>query len=145
MKTRSENLNNLIHTHLRETLLWSIRNILGITNQYYLDLGSYWVDVVEKLVYNHGPHGAIIKLKAIRLHVTRYLCGDPLLTNSVNVRVDKSGIPSILGPLKVLVTSQDPGKLRFLMTLLILSRAIKGGHKDPDFSPLIQPSKSTED
>lgn len=100
----------------------------------------YWCEFIENLIRNHGERTAIVRLKVIRLHVTRYLCGDPLFVNTANVKVDRSGIPSCLRDLKPLVDSKDPKKLQFLMTLLVLSRAIEGGHGLPDLSPITDPA-----
>jgi hypothetical protein len=43
------------------------------------------------LMKHHGKVGTVIYLKQMRLHVTRYLCGSPLLVNDVKVGLDKSG------------------------------------------------------
>lgn len=109
-----------------------------------MDYIKYWCEHIESLVLNHGSFMAIAKLKAIRLHVTRFLSGSPLLTNEVNVRVDKEGIPSCLRLIKPLVKTQNPRELQFLMTLLILSRAIEGGHKEPDLNPIVRPSPNVD-
>lgn len=93
---------------------------------------------------NRKSKYTISYLKSVRLHTTRYLCGQPLLTNSNNVRVDKKGIPSALGPLKALVTEAqtDDKAFRFLMTLLSISRSIEGGHEDPDLGIIVTPNEN---
>jgi hypothetical protein len=94
-----------------------------------------------------GVYQSIQRLKQIRLLVTRYMCGDPMLTNPFNIRTDKKGIPSILRSLKSYVDSQDPKDTRFLLTLLMFSRCISGGHQPIDLDPITKPTafKLTED
>lgn len=121
---------------IRGSLKWVIQFILKMDWSKYESVINFWCDHVENLIRNHGNKHAIARIKTYRLHVTRYLCGSPLLINKVNIRVDKSGIPSSLGPLKALVISEDPNELRLLMTLLILSRNIEGGHSLPDTAPI---------
>jgi hypothetical protein len=103
---------------------------------------DYWCHVIEKTISNHGIINAIKRLKAVRLHTTRYLCGSPLLVNpeGVNLRINKKGLPAILGPLQELVESGNPAKTRVLLTLLNLSRTIEGGHKEPDLEPIVKPT-----
>lgn len=53
-------------------------------------VASYF-KLLTYLLKHHGKRGAVTYLKQMRLHVTRYMSGSPLLVNDVKVGVDKSG------------------------------------------------------
>jgi hypothetical protein len=83
--------------------------------------------------------------KAVRLHITRYICGKPLLENNAGVSVDKSGFPTRFLILKHLV---DKGQVRVILSLLTLSRAVKPTKVEekgikPDFTTITSPYKGT--
>lgn len=78
-------------------------------------------------------------MKAVRLHITRYVCGTPLFGNDAGVGVDSSGWPARFSYLKFLTKSLT-GK-RILFTLLSFTRAVKPTMKEaekvkPDFSSI---------
>jgi hypothetical protein len=62
-------------------------------------------------------------MKSVRLHITRYICGKPLLVNSDRVSLI-SGFPKQFTFLKEIIDSKDPIKLRGILTLLYFSRSI---------------------
>jgi hypothetical protein len=71
-----------------------------------------------------GNLNTIKRTKAIRLHVTRFLCKHPLYTAAhPGIGLNKKGLPSCLGPLHELVHG-DAWDRRYLLTLLSLSRCI---------------------
>lgn len=103
-------------------------------------LNGYWCGYVNKLYLSQGAFTTIQRIKSIRLHVTRYLAGTPLLTNHDNIRLDKAGLPSCLGPLKSLInTNKALQDTRLLFTFLTLSRSVPGGHQSLDVSPITDP------
>ena len=82
----------------------------------------------------------IQRIKATRLHVTRFLCGQPLKNSAIpSLGLDKEGLPRCLGPLKDLVRSTNPNDLRLLMTLLRVSSILKARGK-VDLTPITAPS-----
>lgn len=97
---------------------------------------------VDKWITSRGPLDAIARIKCIRLHVTRYICGEPLLTTShPSLGLDKQGLPRCLGPLKELVRSEEPNDRRLLFTLLRVSSMILA-FGTVDLSPITNPSKA---
>jgi len=77
-------------------------------------------------IATRGPLATIKRIKSIRLHTTRFLCGDPLHESTdPSLGLDKKGLPKCLGPLKDLVLSEDPNARRLLLTLLRVSTCIK--------------------
>lgn len=47
--------------------------------------------LLTKMLKHNGTVYTVKALKAMRLHITRYLCGQPLFINSDGVGVDRSG------------------------------------------------------
>lgn len=63
-------------------------------------------------------------LKAIRLHMTRAMCGQPLMTSAhPQVGINKMGLPRMAGPLHQLLHG-DVWDKRFMLTLLTASRLL---------------------
>jgi hypothetical protein len=52
-----------------------------------------FLDFVENLQKENGSSHAVTVLKCIRLHTTRYLCGAPILTNSLRIGLTPDGFP----------------------------------------------------
>lgn len=50
-----------------------------------------YLALVTKMLKHHGTVNTVKRLKAMRLHITRYMCGQPLFVNKDGVGVDKSG------------------------------------------------------
>jgi len=73
--------------------------------------------------------------------VTKSICGEPIIINNFGIRANKEGIPHDLGPLKLLLINGDKSSLRLLLTLLKVSRTIKGISK-PDLKSITDPSIS---
>lgn len=62
-------------------------------------------------------------IKAIRLHVTRHMCGQPLMEPAhPSLGLNSRGLPKRLGILQELVLSDDVSDKRILLTILSISR-----------------------
>jgi hypothetical protein len=70
------------------------------------------------------------------LHITRYICGEPLLTPQGSLSLRKDGLPKGIDPL-LDVLGTNEGK-SFVLTLLNISRCLPGT-KDPDLSTITSP------
>lgn len=131
---------------IKERLYWINKYIIQYQGLEADKLINFWCDRITHLIKHHGPVQAIIRLKQIRLHVTRFLSGKPLLENQHNIKLNKSGLPSELGPLLGLVEDQqDPKSVRLLFTLLILSRSINIANTQPELSSIDKPFTGDED
>nr|QIR30229.1 RNA-dependent RNA polymerase [Plasmopara viticola lesion associated mitovirus 5] len=102
-----------------------------------------------KLFQHHLKHDGLkqtIKIfKQMRLHITRFLCNDPLFVNDLKIGVDKSGWPKRLDFLKEL-TDTTEGK-RFLLTIVMLGRNFTLSKQEKlfnliDISSISQPRKT---
>lgn len=81
----------------------------------------YWL---QDLRDKSGIVHTIKYVKQARLHITRYISGVPLKSNTISVSLDKNGFPSRFIYFKELIDSRDPIKIRGVLTLMYLSRAI---------------------
>jgi hypothetical protein len=107
----------------------------------------YWQ---QSLRDKSGVKYYIRYMKQARLHITRYICGNPLKSNTVGVSLDKDGFPARLSFLKEIVEGKDPIKLRGVLTLLYLTRAIIPTKKEsnkiqPNFDSIIDHHKGIKD
>lgn len=85
---------------------------------------AYWEETVKRWISTQGNLNTMKRIKAIRLHTTRYLCGHPLITSAhPGIGLNSKGLPKSLGPLLELVHGDYIDK-RFLLTLLGVSRTI---------------------
>lgn len=76
----------------------------------------------------------ITYFKNIRVQFHLYISGvSKPHTNSFSIT--KDGLPKILLPLKAYLKSRDKDTIRFVLTLLQISRILPG-HKDPDFTAI---------
>jgi hypothetical protein len=80
--------------------------------------------LISKLIKKNGTLYAVKSLKGMRLHVTRYVCGNPLLVNKDFISLTKDGFPTRLLFLKELADSKSLEKRKFLFTLLMVSRTL---------------------
>jgi len=96
---------------------------------------SLWTSTKGSLwVINH--------LKEIKLLYTRALCGAPVYKSSRLIGIRKDGLPKgfpILNSIFLRGTNND---IRFILTLLSISRTIKAW-KDPDLSPITNSYKGS--
>lgn len=102
-----------------------------------------FINKFEDLRKKNGIKYAIGYFKAVKLHITRYICGQPLFTNKAGVSVTKDGFPSHFLFLKDLI---DSGKVREVLSLLTYTRTVKPNKIEnkklkPDFSTINSPYK----
>lgn len=123
------------------TLRWLIaKHFPAARHRNYTDLARYWLEWLDRQRDNKGLR-AFDMAKAVRNHVTKFLAGEPVLHSiDPQVGINKSGLPRALGPLMPLVRG-DTLDLRFLMTLLTVSREMHGW-KPVDWSPIVDAPKA---
>jgi hypothetical protein len=69
-------------------------------------------------------------MKAVKLHITRYACGQPLHTNSAFVSLTNEGFPSKFLYLKEYIDSKSIFKKKVVFTLLSYTRSIIPTNKE---------------
>lgn len=90
---------------------------------------------------NEGPVTTIKRLKVLRLLVTRYLTGEPLMVlPGSGIGVDKTGFPKCISYLKEYADSSSTDDKRYLLTLMGISRSFKVAGK-VDLSSITDPFK----
>lgn len=113
-------------------LSWVIR-------QWYTNLdlahptAEWWLLQVRYWYSTKGFLWTIAHIKSIRLHITRYICGQPLLEPQGSVGIYASGLPKGVDPLLGFL-STNRGR-SFVLTLLNISRCLPGTKK-PDLSTI---------
>lgn len=112
-------------THFKTILLW-------IASLWYSDIDrdlrrkciSSWLALLGKYIRTKGLMWTIKRIKMIRLVVTRYLAGSPLHVVDCLIGI-KEGFPKAIWFLKELVDNGSPSEIRFVLTLLTVSRAMQ--------------------
>lgn len=113
-------------------------NLYPLVNKYIL--------FISNLRKKSGLPYTIKYMKAVKLHITRYMCGKPLLSNKVGVSLTKQGFPKQFLYLKPFL---DQGKFNIVLTLLTYSRSIRPKAKEvakvePDYSSITDPYKGKQ-
>lgn len=111
----------------------------------YLIVCKY-INFIGNLRKKSGLPYTIKYMKAVKLHITRYMCGKPLLSNKAGVSLTNQGFPKQFLYLKPYI---DQGKFNIVLTLLTYSRAIRPKAKEvakvePDYSSITDPYKGKE-
>jgi len=99
-----------------------------------------WISLVEFWISTQGASHTIKRIKFMRLCVTRFKCGEPILSNDLMIGLDKTGFPTSILFMKPYVESCDPEHNRFIYTVLGLTRAMSGTGKI-DYSSITAPFK----
>lgn len=102
---------------------------LHIIAETFLDKVALWCET-------RGNLDTIKRVKAIRLCVTRYLCGQPFTVSPhPGIGLTVEGLPICLGDLLPLIRDGNEKGLRLVLTILNISRVIPG-HGQPDFTSI---------
>lgn len=101
-------------------------------------IAECWSLQVRLWYSSRGFLWTISHIKNIRLHITRYICGEPLLSPQGDVSLRKDGLPSGL-PYLTNELGTNQGK-SFVLTMLNISRCLPGT-KSPDLTTITDPWK----
>lgn len=101
-------------------------------------IADWWSLQVQLWYSTRGFLYTISHIKNIRLHITRYICGHPLMEVQGNYRLRKDGLVRGMNPLNDLLDTNEG--ISFVLTLLNISRCLPG-LKDPDLSTITEPWK----
>jgi hypothetical protein len=105
-----------------------------------VDHSRTWINQVAKWNKENGPIWTIAYIKMIKQIVMSYLSDNPQKEVKMIIGINRiNGLPKQITYLHELIESKDPIALRFVFTLLSISRTLPGW-KDPDLSTLIKPS-----
>jgi len=97
-------------------------------------MANKWLALLARWIRTKGIKWTIKRIKLIRLVVTRYLAGSPL--NKVDDLLGiQAGFPKSILFIKEELDSGDPIRIRFVITLLVVSRAINA-EGEPDYSSI---------
>jgi len=130
-------------SNLSKLLSWMISYWFNSVPNAHVSATKF-VHIINKLIANHGLYYTIKQLKAMRLIVTKYMAGEPIRNISDRVSIKKSGFPNRINFLRGYIDSGKTDQIRFVLTLLGASRAIRYDQNEPNFSPLIDPQIQNE-
>jgi len=107
---------------------WSIDYwypFLSHKNDSFYDARKF-LNILKLWFQSNGPKYTIKRVKTLRLIVTRYLSGSPLVVlPGSDIAVDKTGFPKCIIHLRKYADSDNFDDKRFLLTLLCVSRTFK--------------------
>lgn len=104
-----------------------------------------FVSRVIHLLKRNGTLFTVKYMKQVKLHITRYMVGKPLMSNSVGVSL-VGGFPRHFLFLKPYIDRRELGGIKFVLTLLNISRSIRPKKREVipvDLSTILLPSKGT--
>lgn len=102
---------------------------------------SIWLNKLMLWINTRGVIHTIKIVKGLRLHVTRYLSGQPLMVNDLMIGVTKDGFPTQLIFVKDFIDSGNPESIRFVLTLLGVTRSFPSPVA-ADYTSITAPSKA---
>jgi hypothetical protein len=102
-----------------------------------------YISLIIKLTNNNSPIFMMKYMKRAKLHITKYIAGEPLFVNSDRVSIDKEGWPTALSEMKELVIL-GPNGLRTILTIISFTRALVPtkytlSKIKPDYSSITDP------
>nr|QDH89648.1 MAG: RNA-dependent RNA polymerase [Mitovirus sp.] len=120
----------MLDTKLINILDWIVLNWFpSIPELHKVLVSEAWISQLEVWVSENGVQHTVKRIKFLRLSVTRFLCLEPLFINDLMIGIDRDGFPSSLDYMKEDITSGDPERIRFIFTLLGISRAMSAEGK----------------
>lgn len=105
-----------------------------------------FINIINTMLKDNGTLYTIKYMKAARLHVTRYICGNPLYVNSDRVSLTK-GFPTKFLFLKQYLDDNTIKGKKFVLSLFNISRGIvprKDESIPIDFSTITSPYKGKD-
>ncbi|UTS95837.1 RNA-dependent RNA polymerase [Rugonectria rugulosa mitovirus 1] len=126
--------------------------------KYFFNIESYSTFKVFKIIYhlwaNNGYLFMIKYMKTVRLHITRYMVGKPLLINDTRVSLI-NGFPKRFYFLKKFIdegnkNTSKSNYIRYVLTLMNITRGLNPTKVEeklikPSFDSITNPSKVTRD
>lgn len=123
-----------------------MRRLVIFLNTWFLNVDdadryiTYFIDFVDKSIRTRGIDNTILRVKTMKLAVTRFISGHPLsVSGEPSISLNRRGLPRALGPLQDLV-DKGVGEHRLLLTLLSVSRALPGSRYVPSLSTITDSS-----
>jgi len=122
------------------TLKWLILQITAIpeTRKRYSQIAVYWVGIIDAFASRQGLQWTCDHFKEVRAITIAYLAGTPRKTAKRFISINASGLPRVLRPLMDLARSSDETDIKFLLTLLKVTKALRTEPR-PNVLPIITP------
>jgi len=88
-----------------------------------------FIDLLKDLIHHNGTPHTIQYMKIVRLHITRYICKKPLMTNKSLVGLER-GFPKRYLFLRKILDSKGVLGKRYILSLLNISRGLEPNSKE---------------
>jgi len=75
---------------------WILSGISSEINLNYFTWLKKFYKTINHMSEKHGFVHTVKVVKQLQLHLTRYLSGNPLLTNQLRIGITKKGLPRLL-------------------------------------------------
>jgi len=109
-----------------------------------ITLAETWINQVHAWELSNGPIWTIKHIKMIRQLVFSFLSDKPQKEVKQIIGINRSnGLPKSITYLHKLIESRDPNSIRFILTLLSISRAIPGW-VEPSLETIERPSNPSK-
>jgi len=132
------NLHEIIG-HVSKFVKTWYRDALGFNRVWGTSIVDDYLKRLLSWSHHHGEAYAVSRNKSIRLSVTRYLSGEPIIHKGI--RSTKDGIPVELGDMIPMLRKRQ--NLREILTLLAITRAVKSKKSLPVYDEICHEWKGT--
>lgn len=135
----------MFNKKILNTLVWVLETFKStsdgnpMSSLRYRDF-KHLLDHIGRIKKYQGLNHSVKVLKSIRLHVTRYISGNPLLVSDMRLGLTKEGLPKALGPLIPYIRGLQPTDLRLILTGLTIGRS-ELGDGTLDVKSIVSPRK----
>jgi len=119
---------------------WIDQYLLRNPKGAHAEIITWWLDKVQLWVRSRGVSNTVLIIKAMRLHTTRYLCGQALLDPAhPSIGLNSKGLPKKLGKLQRLLDTGNPKDVQLALTLLSITRSMDCPPLKPDLQLIEDP------
>jgi len=127
---------NLQLNKVATILKWLVLNLTACPNtrNKYSQVTYYWIGTIDDLLSRQGTKWVCDHFKEVRALTIQYLSGKKPTAKRF-IKQNAKGLPRILGPLLDLVYSGDETDIKFLLTLLKVTKCLRTEPR-PDITPI---------
>jgi len=117
---------------------WFLQSYFPSRVTVYSSWSTEYFSIINKLAATRGKREALNYNKLLRLSITRYLSGEPLGAETLNVKLNQDGLASCIYFLHPTIKKGEREDLRIIFTMMNLTRGVILEPVD-DFKSIIDP------
>jgi hypothetical protein len=108
-----------------------------------LKWAAFFVGQVDDMISNNGVKFTANYFKTVRAATLNYIAGTPIYSVESSVKLNKRGLPSVLGPIIDSIDTMQRKELQYLLTLLRVGKLLTIP-PEPNLSSITDPYKGAE-